>query len=63
MIYNILIDLWTNYINPLVPDYIDVMINVLSFLLFLAVFGSPFLLVLLVVKWIPNVIKGGKRYD
>jgi len=63
MIYQILADLWTAYINPVIPDYIDVLLNVVSFLAFMGIFFSPFLLTLLIVKWIPNAIKGGKRYD
>lgn len=61
--YQILADLWLEYINPIIPDYIDVILNLISLLFMLFVFLSPILFVIMVIKWIPAVLKGGKRYD
>jgi hypothetical protein len=62
-VYQILVDLWIEYINPVIPDYIDVILNLLSLVFMLFVFFSPILFVLLIIRWIPAVLKGGKKYD
>lgn len=61
--YQILVDLWIEYINPVIPDYIDVILNLLSLVFMLFIFLSPILLVVMVIRWIPAVLKGGKKYD